>query len=116
MCGHQRIALNQLRGSYWVLRVSDDMGRLTAELEAFEPANDFALIVNDLRLPYQGNGHEAHRNNAKAESDADDGLVSRKAENAAKPRHANESPGTPFDTLTLVRSNPNQQRLGAALA
>src|SRR5260370_33071677 len=115
MCGHQRIALNQLRGSYWVLRVSDDMGRLTAELEAFEPANDFALIVNDLRLPYQGNGHKAHGNNAKDESEAEDGLVSRKAENPAQPRHGNGSPGPRFDRLNLVRTTPIWQRASVPL-
>jgi hypothetical protein len=92
------------------------MERLTAELEPFEPANDFALIVNDLRLPYQGNGHEAHGNNAKDESEANDGLIGRKAENAAQPSHGNESPGTRFDSPNLVRTNPSWQRRGVALA
>ena len=47
----------------------------------------FALIGNDLGLPYQGNGHEAHKKNGKDENDDNVRLVNRKAEDAAKPSH-----------------------------
>jgi hypothetical protein len=64
-----------------------EWGRLAAELEPHKPLNGFALIGNDLCLPYQGNGHEAHKKNGKDENDNNIGLVNRKAEDAAKPSH-----------------------------
>jgi hypothetical protein len=45
------------------------------------------LIGDDLRLPNQGNGHEAHGNHTKDENEADVGLVNGKVEDAAKPSH-----------------------------
>src|SRR5260370_16278142 len=67
---------------------------LTAELEAHQPLNGFALVGNDLRLPYQGNGNEAHEHNGKDENDDDVGLVNGEAEDAAKPSHGKGSPST----------------------
>ena len=93
-----------------------DRARLTAELEPFEPLDGFALVGNDLRLPDQSNGHEAHGDNAKDENEANVGLVSRKAENAAKPKHGKGSPSTRFDLLAVVRTNPSRQRGRMALA
>jgi len=82
---------------------------LTAELELFEPLNGFALVGNDLRLPYQGNGHAAHADNTKDEDEADAGLLSGKAENALKPSHSKESPSTRFDLYAAHRANPSRQ-------
>src|SRR6202158_3796946 len=97
-------------------RKSTERPRLTAELESFEPLDGFALVGDDLRLPYQSYGHEAHGDNAKDENEANVGLVSRKAENAAKPNHGKGSPSTRFDQLAVVRANPSWQRRRIALA
>ncbi len=86
---------------------STERARLTAELEPFEPLDGLALAGNDLRLPYQGDGHEAQGKNAKSENEVDGGLVSRKAENAPKPSHGKGSPSTRFDLLALVPANPS---------
>jgi len=95
---------------------STERRRLTAKLKSFEPLDGFALVGDDLRLPYQSNGHEAHGDNAKDENEANVGLVSRKAENAAKPKHGKGSPSTRFDLLAVVRANPSRQRRRMALA
>ena len=71
-----------------------EWGRLAAELEPHKPLNGFALIGNDLCLPYQGNRHEAHKKNGKDENDNNIGLVNRKAEDAAKPSHGKGPPST----------------------
>jgi len=87
---------------------------LTAELESFEPLDGFALAGNDLRLPDQRNGHEAHGNNAKHENEADVGLVSGKTQ-TAKPSHGRRSPSTRFDLLAVARANPSGQRWGRGI-
>ena len=95
---------------------STERPRLTSELESFEPLDGFALVGDDLRLPYQSNGHEAHGDNAKDENEANVGLVNRKAENAAKPKHGKGPPSTRFDLLAVIRANPSRQRRRIALA
>src|SRR5439155_24421462 len=62
-----------------------EWGRLAAELEPHKPLNCFALIGNDLGLPYQGNGHETHKKNGKDENDDNVRRVNKEAEDAAKP-------------------------------
>jgi hypothetical protein len=88
----------------------------STELESFEPLDCFALVGDDLRLPDQGNGHKAHGNNAKDEDEADDGLVSRNTQNAAKPIHGKGSPSTRFDLQATFPAKPSRQRWGIAIA
>lgn len=89
---------------------------LAAELEALEPLNSFALAGNDLRLPDQGNGHQAHGNNAKHKNEDDFGLVDRKGEGAPKPRHSKVSPSTRLDLPTLCLRIRVGSARGVALA
>src|SRR4029077_8857439 len=92
---------------------SAEKAELPTELEPFEPLNGFALVGDDLRLPHQSNGHEAHGNHAKDENDADGGLLSGKAKNAPKPSHGKGSPSTQFALPSFVPANPSRQRRGA---
>src|SRR5690348_7846299 len=80
-----------------------EWGPLAAELEPHKPLNGFALIGNDLCLPYQDNGHEAHKNDGKDENDNNIGLVNRKAEDAAKPSHGKRSPSTSKSAHIWIR-------------
>lgn len=60
---------------------------LSAELHALEPLDSFALAGNDLRLPDQGDGQQAHGNNAKHKNEDDFRLMDGKGEGTPKPRH-----------------------------
>ena len=97
-----RTGFSERREEVFPLTKSALRAGLAAELELFEPLNSFALVGDNLRLPYQGNGHTAHGNNAKDENEADVGLVSRKAEDAPKPSHSKGSPSTQSDQPAFV--------------
>jgi len=63
-------------------------------LQLLEPPDRIALVGDDLRLPYQGNGHGAHDYEAKDQSDADVRLANLTPKNAANPFHGWSSPST----------------------
>ena len=48
---------------------------LAAKFQLFEPLDGFALAGNDLRLPDERNGHEAHGDDAENQDEADIGLL-----------------------------------------
>jgi len=102
-CGQRRVGVFQAQRTPEASSESTERRRLTAKLESFEPLDGFALVGDNLRLPDQSNGHEAHGDDAKDENEANVGLVSRKAQNAAKPSHGKGSPSTRFDLLAVVR-------------
>ena len=83
-----------------------DMSRrvrpLAAEFELFEPLNGFALVGDDLRLPDESHGHEAHGDDAQYKNKSDVGFGSGKAKNATKPGHGKGSPST---QISLERSS-----------
>lgn len=60
---------------------------LAAELHALEPLDSFALAGDNLCLPDQGDGHQAHGNNAKHQDEDDFRLMDGKGEGTPKPRH-----------------------------
>ncbi len=43
---------------------------LATKLEALKPPDCFSLIRNDLSLPNEGEGHQAHRKNTKTKNDS----------------------------------------------
>ena len=69
-------------------------GRLTSEFETLEPTDGFPLMSNDLRLPNEGNGHQAHRQDAKCEHDSDVRFVGGDTKGPVKPGHSESSPST----------------------
>lgn len=73
---------------------TDDWGSLAAELELFEPLDGFALVGDDLCLPHERNGHEAHADDAKYQNKSNLRLLGGKVKDAAKPGHGKGSPST----------------------
>jgi len=53
----------------------------------FEHANDGVLLGDDLGLPYQGDGHNAHGENAERENQAHLGFRGGDMEDATHPGH-----------------------------
>ena len=81
-------------GTGWFWRRTDDRTPSAAKLHLFQPLDGFALIGDDLRLPDQRNGHEAHGDDAEDEDEADIGLLSGKPKYTPKPGHGKGSPST----------------------
>jgi hypothetical protein len=73
---------------------NDDGRSLAAELELFEPLNGFALVGDDLSLPNERNGHEAHADDAEYKNESNRGLLGGKVKDAAKPGHGKGSHST----------------------
>jgi len=65
--------------------------RSAAELQRLEPLDGSALVGDDLRLPDDGDGHEAHQENADSEGEVGVGLASREAKGANEPSHVQVS-------------------------
>ena len=80
--------------SSWLWRSAGDRMPSAAKFQLFQPLNGFALIGDDLRLPDEGNGHEAHGDDAEDEDEADIGLLSGKPKYTPKPGHGGGSPST----------------------
>ena len=75
-------------------RMAHQARLLTSELHLLQPLDRFALIGDNLRLPDERDGHEAHGNDTQNEDEADVGLLSGKPEYALKPCHGKGSPST----------------------
>src|SRR5216684_4135658 len=73
--------------SRWLWRSAGDRMPSAAKFQLFQPLDGFALIGDDLRLPDEGNGHEAHGDDAEDEEEADIGLLSGKPKYTPKPSH-----------------------------
>src|SRR5690348_11509733 len=88
--------------------------RLAAEFDLFEPANRLALVGNNLRLPDERDGHDAHDQEAEDKSGPDIRLANLNSKIAANPFHGWSSPSTAFairlDSLRTRRlSRENEQ-------
>jgi hypothetical protein len=101
------------RTQVWTLgKVGGNSSQLATELELLEPVNRFALIGDDLRLPDEGDGHDAHGKDAKDQNEADMGFLNGKPESAAKPHHGKGSPSTRMPQLAHRCTNSGWQGRG----
>src|SRR5712692_2624250 len=73
--------------------------KLAAELEAFEEADGFVLAGDDLGLPDEADGHDAHGDGAKSEDKTHLRFGSGKTKEANQPSHGKGSPSTRRDLL-----------------
>src|SRR5713101_1133954 len=101
-------------GGEWQNRVAErgagNRGLLAAKLDLFQPLNGFALVGDNLRLPDERNGHEAHGDDAEDEDETDVGLLSGEPKCMPKPSHGRGSPSTPDHPRN--KANPVRQARG----
>jgi hypothetical protein len=89
--------------------VTAGVRRLAAEFELLEPLDGFALVRDDLGLPNEGDGHEAHGDDTKDKNKADVGLGSGKAKSAMEPEHGMGTPSTWFAPSNASDAIPIRQ-------
>ena len=61
---------------------------LGPEFELFEESNGVALVGDNLSLPNNCDGQEAHGDHAEDENDVDEGFLDWKPKGAPNPRHS----------------------------
>jgi len=68
-------------------KASEQARESAAELQRFEPSNGVALIRDDLGLPNQTEGHQAHEEHADSEGEVCVSFSRRQTKGANEPGH-----------------------------
>ena len=93
-----------------------EYGGESAAKTGFEHANYRVLLGDDLGLPNQDDGHDAHGKNAKRENNAGLRFCGRNAKYAANPIHGKgPSPGEPERYTNKSEGQFDRQRSGDVL-